>query len=300
MSSIKQLKEERPRLASVILWTLAVVITLLCFAYQNRTGPTYPLEGSVKTPWGRISFKFQRSQTIGEDLKIVLRRPVPQDVTGQVMYRRYKSHDDWSVVSMKRGSFGFTRRGETEWVEGPGAELPSLQTRAGKYEYYVYIAGPGKPPVSVTGDEPVYARYKAPVPRWALFSHILIIFASMTLAMRTTLEALTDGSYRWMLWATTVSLILGGFIFGPLVQWHAFGVWWSGIPNGYDWTDNKVLIELAFWMIALAANRGERRNRWTIFLAGVVTVMVYFIPHSLFGSEYNFRSGTGRGTSGQA
>jgi hypothetical protein len=29
-----------------------------------------------------------------------------------------------------------------------------------------------------------------------------------------------------------------------------------------------------------------------------VTLVVYFIPHSIFGSEYDFTKGAGRGTTG--
>ena len=52
-----------------------------------------------------------------------------------------------------------------------------------------------------------------------------------------------------MINATIITLIIGAFILGPLVPWYAFGVWRSGIPFGYDWTDNKVLLELVFWSI---------------------------------------------------
>jgi hypothetical protein len=120
----------------------------------------------------------------------------------------------------------------------------------------------------------------------------------MILAVRTTLEALVDGSFRWMIWASVGSLLLGAFVLGPLVQWYAFGVWWAGIPFGYDWTDNKVLVELAFWIPAVLLNLGKRRNRSSVVLAGVVTLVVFFIPHSLFGSEYDYRTGGGRGTAG--
>ncbi|MCU0724160.1 MAG: hypothetical protein MUC63_11230, partial [Planctomycetes bacterium] len=116
--------------------------------------------------------------------------------------------------------------------------------------------------------------------------------------VRTVLEAVANGNYRWMLWATTGSLVLGAFVFGPLVQWYAFGVWWSGVPFGWDWTDNKVLVELVAWLPALFLNLGKRRNRASVYLAGVVTLAVYFVPHSIFGSEYDYRAGGGRGTAG--
>ena len=170
--------------------------------------------------------------------------------------------------------------------------------RAGKYEFFVFVDDGTGEPVSVTGDELIYARYKAHVPIAVLFVHILVVFASMTLAIRTGLEALVDGHFKWMLWATILSLLLGAFVLGPIVQWYAFGVLWSGIPFGHDWTDNKVLVELAFWLLAAFLNRGERRSRCSVYLAAVVTLVVYFIPHSLFGSEYDYIKGTGHGTAG--
>lgn len=298
MSFLKAFAVRKPILTRVLLWLLSVVLTLGCFTYQDKTGPTYPLEGDFQTVRGPVQFQFLRSETIGTPLKIMLLEPVPEGVTGSVQYRRYKSDDAWTTVSMQPGEFAFSRRGSTVSVAGVGAELPSLQERAGKYEYFVYIDDGEETPVSVTGNRPIYARYKAAVPTWALFVHIIAIFVSMMLAARTVFEALIDGSYKGMLWATIVSLLLGGFVFGPLVQWYAFGVWWSGVPYGYDWTDNKVLVEIVFWLLAAFLNRGERRSRWPVYLAGVVTLIVYFIPHSLFGSEYDYRTGTGHGTAG--
>jgi hypothetical protein len=120
----------------------------------------------------------------------------------------------------------------------------------------------------------------------------------MTVAIRTTLEAIFDGNFKRLIYATIITLIVGAFILGPLVQWYAFGVWWSGIPFGYDWTDNKVLVELVFWLIAAFMNRGTKRNRASVYLAGFMTLLVYFIPHSIFGSEYDYTTGEGHGTAG--
>jgi len=298
MKSIKSFTEQKPKLTSLLLWLFAGVITLICFTYQDKTGPTYPLEGDIEAAQGTVHFKFLRSETIDTDLKVMLLDPVPSGVTGYVEYRRYKSHDEWEIIPMEPGSFEFSRRGRAESVQGMGAELPSLQERAGKYEYLVYIDDGENDPISVTADKPIYARYKAEVPTAVLILHIFAMFASMTIAIRTTFEALIDGNYKSLLWATLISLLIGGFILGPLVQWYAFGVLWSGIPFGIDWTDNKVVVELVFWIIALYLNRGGRRDRRSVYLAGFVTLLVYFIPHSIFGSEYDYTTGTGRGTSG--
>jgi hypothetical protein len=298
VSKLKDFVARKPKLSSILLWILACVITIGCFMYQDKTGPTYPLEGEIDTNLGVARFKFLRSETIGTDLKIMLLEPVPEGFTAYIEYRRYKSNDDWSTMPLERGMFEFSRRGSLEVVNGVGAELPYLEERAGKYEYYVYIDDGSGAPMSVTGDKPIYARYKGEVPTTVLLLHILAVFASMALAIRTTLEALIDGNFKWMIVATIVSLLVGAFVLGPWVQWYAFGVWWSGIPFGYDWTDNKVLVELFFWLVAAYMNRGQRRSRRSVFAAGLATLLVYFIPHSLFGSEYDYRTETGHGTVG--
>jgi hypothetical protein len=285
---------------SIVLWLAAAALTVACFVFQNRTGPTYPLEGTAETARGPVRFKLLRSEEIGTPLQLMLRDPVPPGVAGQVRWRRYKSHDDWRTTAMKAGTFRFTRRGNAEEVHGVGASLPSLPERAGKYEFYVDLDD-GAGFRSITGERPIYARYKAAVPGFVLFPHILLVFLSMTLAVRTALAALTGGEVRRLLPATIGSLLLGAFLLGPLVQRYAFGVWWSGFPFGYDWTDNKVVVELAAWLLAgavLLRSRDPKRVRAAVVLALLVTLAVYFIPHSIFGSEYDYTRGSGHGTAG--
>jgi hypothetical protein len=295
---VRNISRERPALARRLLWLVAIVFKIANFMYQDKTGPTYPLEGEIETAAGPVRFIFVRSETIGTALPILLVDPVPAGVTGSVEYRRLRSHDDWTTVPMSRREFHFSRRGRDFTLTGVGVALPGLPERAGKYEIFLKIDdGHGKP-VSVTGERSVYARFKGAVPTTVLIAHVLVIFASMMFATRTVLEALVDGEWRWMLRATIISLLVGAFLLGPLVQKYAFGVWWSGIPFGYDWTDNKVLVSLLAWGIALFANRGGRRSRASIYVAGVVTLLVYFIPHSIFGSEFDYRTNKGRGTLG--
>jgi hypothetical protein len=245
-----------------------------------------------------VHFDFLRSENIGTDLKVMLTDPVPAGVTATVKFRRYTSGEPWRDLPLARGTFEFSRRGEVTKVSGLGVQLPSLQERAGKYEYFVYLSDGSGAPFSVTGDTAILARYKGEVPLAVLAIHILVIFLAMLFAVRTALEALIDGNYQWMLWATLVLFVLGAFVLGPIVQWYAFRVWWSGFPYGGDWTDNKVVVELLAWVVALALNWGKRRNRWVVVGAGLVTLAVYFIPHSIFGSEYRYGGGQSRGTNG--
>ncbi|MCX6358928.1 MAG: hypothetical protein NT029_03905 [Armatimonadetes bacterium] len=278
-------------------WVAAAMLTLGTMAYQDKTGPTYPLEVTVTTAAGPAHGLFLRSETIGTPLQVMLVDPVPSGVSARVRYRRLKSNDGWTTVDMRRGEFTMTRRGRKRVIRGLGVELPSLRERAGKYEYFVDVTGGGAT-VSATGSKPIYARYKAPVPGPVLGLHILAIFASLLVAVRTALAALGGGSLKALLRWTLALLLVGGFVLGPIVQWYAFGVLWSGFPYGYDWTDNKVVVELAFWLVAIWRNRGERRDRWSVVVAGVATLAIFLVPHSIFGSEYNYITGKGHGTTG--
>jgi hypothetical protein len=251
----------------------------------------------VDTARGPVRFKLLRSEEIGNDLALVLPAPVPAGLSAQVRYRRFKSHDGWSTRAFAPGTFRLSRRGVTEELQGLGATLPSLPERAGKYELFVDVDD-GAGPRSITGDRPVYARYKAPVPRALILVHVLVIFASMLLALRTGLEVLRGGAPGRLLLATVGSFLLGAFVLGPAVQWYAFGVLWSGFPFGYDWTDNKVVVELAAWIAAAALARNPARARAAVLAAVAVTLLVYFIPHSIFGSEYDYTRGAGHGTAG--
>jgi hypothetical protein len=79
-------------------------------------------------------------------------------------------------------------------------------------------------------------------------------------------------------------------VLGPIVQFDAFGDFWTGIPFGWDLTDNKTLIALLFWILAVVMNRKKERPVYTV-LAAIVLLLVFSIPHSLFGSELNYSSG---------
>ena len=57
-----------------------------------------------------------------------------------------------------------------------------------------------------------------------------------------------------------------------------------------DLTDNKTLIAVIFWIIAFFANRKKQRPVW-IIIASIVMLMIYLIPHSMFGSEFNYDAG---------
>ena len=88
--------------------------------------------------------------------------------------------------------------------------------------------------------------------------------------------------------ATLGMLALGGLVLGPLVQKAAFGAYWTGWPFGHDLTDNKMAVAVLAWAIAALGMRAGRSGRVAILAAFAVTLVVFAIPHSTWGSELDW------------
>ena len=117
------------------------------------------------------------------------------------------------------------------------------------------------------------------------------MFLSMLLSVVALFEAVfKTKKYRLVGQITLGCLMLGGMVLGPIVQKYAFGVYWAGFPFDWDLTDNKLLIGVLSWTLAVALTwKGEKR--WPTVFAAVILFAVYSIPHSMQGSEYDYKKG---------
>ena len=105
-------------------------------------------------------------------------------------------------------------------------------------------------------ETPVVIRFKGSVPGYILLPHILLMFLAMLFSTAAGLMSVVKyPSYKkYAIW-TLVLFIAGGMVLGPIVQKFAFGDLWTGVPFGWDLTDNKTLIALLFWILAVIMNR---------------------------------------------
>jgi hypothetical protein len=282
-----------PRATSVMLWVAAVVLMLAAAAYQERTGPTYPVEGTVEVAGVARAYSLPRTETTGRSLRIALPDPAAGS-SGSVVWRRYPTDEPFTTSPMRRDTA----------AAGGGAlvaELPS-QPPAGKLEYRVEVKTPGgvlripSEEAAAAGEGMIVARYKDPVPLPLLIAHVTCMFLAMLVGMRAALAALAHPAGIGRLpWIALALMTAGGLILGPFVQKYAFGAFWTGFPHGYDLTDNKTLIMWLVWAAAcgvLWKGRGRvlvpRLTRVTLVAAAAVMTGVYLIPHSLKGSQLDY------------
>jgi hypothetical protein len=259
-----------------LIFFLAITITLAAAIYQRLTGPTHPKRVSYLIDSVEYKSKLIRSGVSDKDTKITLQLPISAIAT--LHYKRFRVNEDFSSIP-----FFAVDENKQE------AYLPKMPAAA-KLEYYIEIVD-GANTQFLFKENPITIRYKDPVPNWVLIPHILFMFLAMLFSNLTGLQATFKiPSYKRNIAVSLALLFFGGLILGPIVQKYAFGAYWTGFPFGYDLTDNKTLIAFAVWLIAFLTNRKKDRPAMVI-LAALVTIAIFSIPHSLYGSELDYESG---------
>jgi len=265
-------------LKSVLWWVFAVVFTVAMARYQKMTGPTYPVSGKAKLNNTEFKYSLIRSAENDHDAKIALNIP-DTSVKGSITYKRFKSDDALTIAPL-------SRKNDTLYFMMP------KQAAAGKMMYKIELQSANEKVIlSAKNDEFVVMRFKGVVPLFVLIPHILAMFLGLLFSTRTAIEALINGArtYKLALW-TLGFLIVGGLILGPIVQEYAFGAYWTGWPfkgilNFGDMTDNKTLIMVLAWVVAVIKLRKDPKNKFWPVIAAIVVLVVYLIPHSVLGSE---------------
>jgi len=259
---------------SILLWLIAFILTVFTAIYQRMTGPTYPISGEEVIGSEVIKYKLDRTHGGEGDhpIEVIIK---DKDISGQLVWKRYKTNDEWTLNAMVRID------------EKLIAYLPH-QPPAGKLIYHI-ILQKNADDVKLTASGEVVIRFKGYVPIYFLIPHIIFIFGVMLLSARTGLEYFNEGKkFNSLTIFTFIFVIIGGFIFGPIVQKYAFGAFWTGFPFGHDLTDNKILIGFIGWLLALIAlYKFKNPKRWIIF-ASILMFIIFLIPHSLLGSELDY------------
>lgn len=277
------------KLQYVSIWVFAIVITVGAALFQRMTGPTNPKPVNFTLDSKEYKTSLSRSLVIPKELESPEERrghpsglvfkieDLPQDAVIAVYAKRFRTADDWSFITTGRRGDAFV------------AALP-VQPMAGKLSYYLNINYKNES-IDLLKDDPIVVRYRGDVPAWVMISHILFMFLAMLFSTLAGLFALCKrDSFMRYAKLTLATLFIGGLILGPIMQKFAFGVFWSGWPLGSDLTDNKTLAVFIVWLVAVLVNRTKKRYLWGV-IAAVFMLLVYSIPHSTMGSEYDHTTG---------
>ena len=194
---------------------------------------------------------------------------------GVILWKRFKTNDELSRAEMKN---------ENGLLTG---ELPK-QPPSGKLQYYIRINS-NNTETNIPKDNPVIIRFKGDIPLPILLLHVIFMFAAMLVSTRAGMEIFRkEPNFKKLAFWTIGLLTVGGLLLGPLVQNYAFGQYWSGVPFGFDLTDNKTLIAWLGWIIATVMIFKSKKPKYWVIGAAVLLLVVFLIPHSVLGSEIDY------------
>ena len=260
---------------NIIFWIIAFIVTIFSAYYQRVTGPTYPLSGGTVFNGKEIKYKFERSNLVNENCEVKIYTG-DENMKGTIVWKRYGTKDDWTKSEM---TF------ENGFLKG---ELPGQQIASAKLIYKVRLSKDSNE-IYLPAERDAIIRFKGDVPAVLLIFHIIFMFCAMLYSTRTGLEYFRkEPNYKKLAFLTLGLLTVGGLILGMLVQKYAFGEYWTGIPYGFDLTDNKTLIAFIGWIIAIIAVFKSKKPGYWILGAAILMLIIFLIPHSIFGSELDY------------
>lgn len=261
----------------VILWILAFFLTVGLAIYQRETGPTYPVRGSDVLGNKTVTYQFERTHGGAGDQEVSVNIPGDNLTSAILRFKRYRSGEDWTCIPMLHQGDNYV------------AFLPH-QPPAGKLAYEVELKD--RDLVITIPEKPVVTRFKGAVPIAILLPHILFMFTALLLTVRIGLGLAVHEDRRRLVGIAVLFLGIGGLILGPVVQKYAFGELWTGVPFGWDLTDNKTLIAFLCWLPSLYLTRKNLKwQRRSTAFAVLVMLLIYLVPHSVWGSEFNYKEG---------
>ncbi|MFA5403865.1 MAG: hypothetical protein WC358_02910 [Ignavibacteria bacterium] len=278
INTISAEKKKTDRI-NVTFWIVAAIITVISIFYQNTTGPTYPKKGNIIFNGKQIDYKLDRSALINIEcpIKIYTNDSL---IKGTLVWKRFNTLDNEKSKPM---------RYENGYLI---VEIDKQEKMAEKLQYYIQLSTnqPGTQNVSQLGYIPdkngVVIRFRGDVPFMIIILHIIFIFAFELMSLKTGMEFFRkEPKYKKYTFWTIALAVVGGFILGPLVQYYAFGEYWTGFPFGFDLTDNKMIIAFVAWVAALYAIYKSKKPGYWVLGAAIITIGIFLIPHSVLSGN---------------
>jgi hypothetical protein len=146
--------------------------------------------------------------------------------------------------------------------------------------YYLEFTQSNGKVVYVAKENPVVIQFKGEVPNWLRIAHAsamsLALFFSILLGFMTWLKV----KIKYVkVYLPTILLFIGGLLLGPMVKFYTSGEYWTGIPIHYSFTESLTLLAFIAWLTAFYINK-KRDNSISIYVALIVTLTIFFFPHS--------------------
>ncbi len=276
---------------------IALILTLILLSVARRISERKPELKVVELDGIKIEHTTVVEKVGNGDAEIYARVTTPRPVEEYLIELVYRVGDgDFVSVPMQS---------KDEDANGFSAAIP-WQLKGKRAYYYAAVTDRSGNEVTLPDrvnllNAPFMIKFKGIVALPIIGAHIICMFATIIfvfLALFCSIDILRgkqvlSGLSTYTIFAT-LFIFVGGFPLGFLVAYQTFGVGWSGIPIGWDITDNKTVILLAYWLILLFLIRrtlaqrkvglsvpGDKLVSTMTILGVILTLLIYLIPHSI-------------------
>lgn len=243
-----------------------------------------------KTRWMNLAHTPVEEAAADSQVTVEVEVKASADITEPDVFLYYKSEQElFVVVPMSR------------FEEGRYFGKIPPHKRGSLIRYYIEGRGGRDLVVQVPREgEPRFEFYFKGTPnRYVLIAHIVVVFLALFFFVLAGYFAyLGLGRRKAGLHAPrlglagTVLFFIASVPLGMIVAHQTYGKPWTGFPVGNDFTDNKSLAILLYWIAASFFYRGSALRRdpsfdilpartvTYVYLAGaVITIVLFLIPH---------------------
>jgi hypothetical protein len=178
--------------------------------------------------------------------------------------------------SIDNGPFMFVHMTPSGEPNEYSADLPG-QTPGTKISYFISVADRDE---HLT-QQPKYAPYRTydfnvlpyrgEATPGLLYTHVIFIVGAIFFVVASALYSVkylrTGNGFNRSLQTAGIAtgmIFIGGFPLGFIIAYQVFGTPWTGIPFGWDITDNKTLVIFLYWGISLFLVRGSILTRFSV------------------------------------
>ncbi|OGC93766.1 MAG: hypothetical protein A2W25_06540 [candidate division Zixibacteria bacterium RBG_16_53_22] len=267
----------------MLRYVIAFLLTILLLAVARRTSTRHPEEFQVKAN-GITLVHRSVTESFGETPVIRLQASSTSTVRAIVNYSETKS-GPYRKMEMAVTGHGYV------------TDLPALE-KGKKWFYHIDVMQDNMKIAQLPPANDQFIKFKGHVSPAILIPHIICMFATIFFGILTVFTAIDfargkgeiQRTVRFLL-ITVIFAFLGGFPLGYAVAYQAFGQGWSGIPIGWDITDNKTVILFLFWLVtfilaaqglsARAIKISPKSYASLVAVSFVITLITFLIPHSI-------------------
>ncbi len=264
-------------------YVAALALTILMLGIARRISTRHPTDHSAEA--GGITLSHRTvTEDFGDGPRIDMKATSTEGLVAIVFYSQVDG-GPYTADSLSRMPDGFS------------AILPVLE-KGKRWYYHIKAYQSEKERAKFPPGPDQFIKFKGHVPAYILVPHIFCMFATIFFGLLTVISSINavkgkadiKQSVRYLLW-TVIFAFIGSFPLGYIVAYLAFGQGWSGIPIGWDITDNKTVILFLFWLVTfILARKGLKGERMVIskkaymslvLTSLIVTFIAFVIPHSI-------------------